>query len=70
MEAEETGVRRADGDGVTDLEHGGGVGDNGRRSAAEIGQPVVLIGLLWLMTFIVFTGIALNRIRVSRKSPS
>lgn len=35
-------------------------------SAAGIGQAVVIIGLLWLMSFIVFAGISLNRIRVSR----
>lgn len=35
-------------------------------SAAEIGRAIAIIGLLWLMSFIVFAGISLNRIRVSR----
>lgn len=39
-------------------------------SAADLGQAVVIIGLLWLMSFIIFAGIALNRVRTARRASS
>lgn len=37
-------------------------------SAAEIPEPVLIFGFMWMISFVIFTGISLHKIRVDRKT--